>query len=222
MDRTAIVLGATGLTGEQVVEKLLTDNYFNKVRVLVRKDFSLHHPKLEVIQVNFGHPEDWTCFMQGEALFSCLGTTNKQVKGDKALYRKIDLEIPLKAARAAAALGMKKLLLISSLGASLHSGVFYLKLKGELERAVQLLPFESIHILRPSFLLGKRSSPRSGELLLHAVTSLLAPLMAGKWKKYHPIGSDIVAEAMVKLARSGKIGKFVYDSDEIAALPCKP
>ncbi|HUX85199.1 MAG TPA: NAD(P)H-binding protein [Chitinophagaceae bacterium] len=219
MERTAIILGATGLTGEQVVEKLLADDYFSRVRILVRKAYPHHHPRLEVHQVNFQDQPSWLSLMRGDSLFSCLGTTMKQVHGDRELYRSIDFDIPLQAARAAAAQGVKKLLVISSLGADPHSRFFYPKLKGELEVALGQLPFQSIHILRPSFLTGNRTDPRPLERFSQTLYPLIRPLLVGRLRKYRTIGSDIVAEVMVKLAKSGKMGKFVYDSDEIAALP---
>ncbi len=221
MERTAIILGATGLTGEQVVEKLLADDYFSRIRILVRKAYPHHHPRLEVEQVDFQDQASWPSLMHGEALFSCLGTTMKQVRGDRELYRRVDFDIPLQAARAAAALGVKKLLVISSLGADPHSRFFYPKLKGELEAALGQLSFQAIHILRPSFLTGNRADHRPLERFTQMVYPLLRPMLVGRWRKYRTIGSDIVAEAMVKLAKSGKMGKFVYDSDEIAGLPLR-
>jgi uncharacterized protein YbjT (DUF2867 family) len=222
MDKTAIILGATGLTGEQVLEKLLADDYFARIRILVRKPYSQKHPRLEVHQVNFQDPASWQSLMQGETLFSCLGTTMKQVKGDKDLYRRIDFELPYQAARMAAANGVQKLLVISALGADSHSKVFYLKLKGELESALGQLPFRSIHIFRPSFLTGNRAESRPLERIMLLIYPLLRPLLVGHWKKYRTIGSDILAEAMVKLAKSPRIGKFVYDSDEIGSVPIHP
>ncbi|HVB04503.1 MAG TPA: NAD(P)H-binding protein [Chitinophagaceae bacterium] len=220
MERTAIILGASGLTGGLLLEKMLAEDYFSRIRILVRNDFPGTSDRLDIHRVDFNLPETWVPLIRGDVLFSCIGTTNRQVKGDRLKYRKIDYDLPLTAAREASAHGVKKLLLISSAGADRNSGNFYLRLKGELEWALQQLPFESIHILRPSFLLGKRAASRPTEVLMQKLTPVIRPLLTGRWKKYRPIESETVAQTMVKLAKSPRTGKFVYDSDEIGNLPC--
>ncbi len=126
---TAIVLGSTGLIGEQLVQRLLDDETFEKVRILVRRPVELIHKKLEVQIVNFDDLDDFRIKLdKGDCIFCCIGTTQKQVKGDKDAYRKVDYDICVNAAKLAKEAGFKKYLLISSAGADAHANNFYLKI----------------------------------------------------------------------------------------------
>lgn len=217
--QTAVVLGATGLIGRHVVELLLADDTFNKVRLLVRKPFPMHHPKLEVQQVDFNNTNEFkTGLGAGDCLFCCVGTTNSKVKGDKTAYRKVDYDIPVNAARFASEAGFSKFLLVSAIGSNTSSRNFYVKLKGEVEQAVEKYTFRSIHIFQPSILLGKRNEVRLGESIGKGVMKALSFLFVGSLKKYKGIEAIDVAKAMVEAAKKGDSGLKKYTYTEMMEL----
>src|SRR4051812_1251889 len=161
---TAVVLGATGLVGEQLVSQLLNDSTFSKVRILVRRLVKLSHPKLEVEVVNFDNLVEYRHTLgRGNCIFCTIGTTQKKVKGDKNAYWKVDVDIPLNAAKMGKDAGFAKYILVSAVGANDHSKNFYLRLKGEVEREIAVINFESFHVFRPSILLGERKELRLAE-----------------------------------------------------------
>ena len=161
---TATLIGATGLIGNYLLEELLNDDYFDTVRILIRRPVDSTHPKLEKKLVDFTDTESFRLSLEGsDVVFCAVGTTQKKVKGDKAAYRKVDYDIPVNAARFCKMNGCGKFILVSSVGANSNSSNFYLKLKGEVEDAVKAAGLRSVHIMRPSMLLGYRKEFRSGE-----------------------------------------------------------
>lgn len=213
--QTAVVLGATGLIGSSLVEQLLSDDAFLRVRVLVRKPISIQHPKLEVFITDFS---DYNIYRKnlgtGDCIFSCIGTTNANVKGDKLLYRSIDFDIPVNAARFGKEAGFKQFLLVSAIGADARSRIFYSRLKGEVEEMIAGYKFKSFHVFRPSFLLGRKQGERTGESIasnLFRVFSFLVP------SKYKAINGATVAKAMLTAAKEGKEGFSVYYYNEMNA-----
>lgn len=217
--KTAVVIGATGLTGAQVVEALLADDYFQKVRILVRRPVSFHHEKLNVQITDFNHLHELEPKLgKGDILFCCIGTTAKKVRGDKQEYRKIDYDIPVTAARLAVQLGYSQFLLMSAVGANAAAANFYLQLKGSVEEDVAAMPFRSIHIFRPSLLLGKRNERRLGEGIAKVLLPVISFLLIGSLKKYKPIHSSEVARAMVAAAKQNLDGVYTYQYDAIRRL----
>ncbi|WP_018612031.1 NAD(P)H-binding protein [Segetibacter koreensis] len=213
---TAVVVGATGLIGEQLVQQLLNDPAFSKVRILVRRQVKLSHPKLEVEIVNFDNLTEYRRKLgQGDCIFCCIGTTEKKVKGDKKAYRKIDVDIPLNAAKMGKDAGFTKYLLVSAVGADAHSKNFYLRFKGELEREIADVNFHSFHVFRPSILFGERKEFRLAESIGKGVMQGLSGLFAGKLKKYRGIDSADVARAMVAAAKSDGKGMYVHHYDDM-------
>lgn len=216
---TAVVLGASGLTGGLLVNELLNDPDYKTVRVLVRKTLTLIHPKLQQQIVDFNNKEDiFQKLGEGDVLFSCIGTTQKKVKGDKVLYEKIDHEIPVNAAEAAISHHFKKFLIISSIGANEKSSNFYLKLKGKTENSIKQFPFESISIFQPSLLNGRRKERRAGEQIAETIMDLLSFLMLGPLLKYRAIGADNLARAMAFEGKQEKSGIHYYRYQEIMDL----
>ena len=213
---TAVVLGATGLVGEQLVHQLLNDAAFSKVRILVRRPVELSHPKLEVDLVNFDNSEDYRKKLgEGDCIFCCIGTTNKKVKGDKSAYRKIDFEIAVHAAKFAKDAGFTNYLLVSAAGANASSSNFYLKLKGEVENAITTVKLKSLHIFRPGMLYGERKEFRLAEQLGKGMMKAVSPLFSGSLKKYRGIEAITVAAAMVAAAKSDAPGVFVHHYEEM-------
>ena len=219
--QTAVVIGATGLIGGHVVEELLNDEAFSKVRVLVRKTYRITHPKLEIKMVDFNNVNDYGPKMgEGDCIFCCVGTTQQKVKGDKEAYRKVDYDIAVNAARVGWIQGFKKYLLVSSVGANPRSSNFCLKLKGEIERDVTAISFQSIHIFHPSMLLGKRNEFRFGEETGKGLMKPLSFLLIGPLRKYKPIQASDVAKAMVAAAKKDITGTHIYSYDEMKSI-CK-
>jgi uncharacterized protein YbjT (DUF2867 family) len=217
--QTALVLGATGLIGSNVVKLLLADDAYNKVRVLVRKDYHIRHPKLEVERVTFDDLEEFSAKIgKGDSIFCCIGTTMNKVKGDKITYRKIDFDITVNAAKFGLAAGYTKYLLVSSIGANANSKNFYLQLKGEVENAVAGYPYKGLHIFQPSFLLGKRNEFRLGEMMGKGVMQGLSIMFFGSLTKYKAIDAETVAKAMVTASKNNEAVKRIYTYKEIVNL----
>lgn len=213
---TAAVLGATGFTGAQLVQQLLDDPAFSKVRILVRRPVKLSHPKLEVEIVNFDNLAEYRRRLgQGNCIFCCIGTTQKKVKGDKNAYRKIDVDIPVNAAKMGKDAGFTNYLLVSAVGADAHSKNFYLRLKGEVEREIADLNFHSFHVFRPSILLGERKEFRLAEAIGKGVMQGLSGLFRGNLKKYKGIEGADVARAMVTAAKSDGKGMYVHHYEDM-------
>jgi len=217
--KTAVVFGATGLIGEHLVDELLKNEHFIKVRILVRRPLSLEHPKADVQIVNFNDEKDIAAKLDiGDVIFCCIGTTRKKVKGNKTEYRKVDYDIPIITARLGVQHGFSQYLLVSAIGASPAAGNFYLQLKGCVEEDVTALPFEAIHIFRPSLLLGKREEFRFGERIAKAIIPALSFLFIGAWRKYKPINAADVAKAMVAAANKEHAGVHLYEYNEMEQL----
>ena len=213
---TAVVLGATGLIGKQLVQQLLVDPVFSKVRILVRRPVELSHPKLEVAIADFNNLEDYRNKLgQGDCIFCCIGTTNKKVKGDKTAYRKIDFDIAVNAAKLGKEAGFTSYLLVSAVGANAASGNFYLKLKGEVEKAIEAVGFRSFHAFRPSMLLGERKETRMGEIIGKPLIKALSVLLVGSLEKYKGIKDETVAKGMIAAAKSGAEGVFIHHYAEM-------
>lgn len=192
--RKAIVIGATGLVGRALVEQLLADDRFTTVLAFVRHATGIQHPKLEEQVVYFNAIDDWKSAIRGDVLFSTLGTTLKQAGSQEAQYR-VDFTYQHDVAKAAAEAGVPQYVLVSSAGASPKSRIFYSRMKGELEAAVQTFSFAHTHILQPGILQGNRTESRPGERIGIAVLSLVKNIPG--LKKYRPIPVETVAKAMI-------------------------
>ncbi len=212
----AVVIGATGLIGQSLVIKLLEDDAYGSVKILVRRSYDIVHPKLSACVVDFS---DLNSFQHGlgsgDALFCCIGTTQKKVNGDKTAYRKIDYDIAVNAARFAKTNGFNQYLLVSSVGANTKASGFYLQLKGSIEHAISSIGFTSFHIFQPSFLLGDRKEFRIGELIMKLAMKGLSFLFTGSLRKYKAIEASVVAESMMNIAKKGITGEHIYLYDSM-------
>jgi uncharacterized protein YbjT (DUF2867 family) len=218
-DAIAIVIGATGQTGELLTEELLNDNAFQKVRVLTRKPIAKSHDKLESVIVNFGSLSELKKAMgEGDIIFSCIGTTMKNVHGERDLYRSIDFDINVNAAKLGYENGFMKFVLMSAVGANPASSNFYLRLKGETEEAIAAIPFASIHIMQPSLLLGRRKENRGGEQIVQLFSKAISILLVGRLQKYRPIASAAVANAMIAASKLTTNGVHRYEYAEMTSL----
>ena len=210
--QTTVVIGSTGMIGEALVKKLIADPAYGTIRLLVRRSVIYPDPKVEVVIVNFNDQADIAQKLgTGESIFCCIGTTQSKVKGDKSAYRKIDFDIPVDVARQGLQNNFKKFLLVSAVGANPKSGNFYVKLKGEVEEALKQLKIPSLHIFRPSLLMGKRKEYRFTEKLVQAIMPVFSVFFVGKFSKYKEVKAEDVANAMAEAGKSEKTGVFVYE-----------
>lgn len=216
MRDTAIVIGATGLVGGHLIRLLLEDDEYVEIRTFVRRPSGVQDPKLQEHVVDFDAIEEWVDLINGDVLFSTMGTTLKRAGSKKAQYR-VDFTYQFQFARAAAANGVGRYVLVSSAGADPGSRIFYSRMKGELEEAVKELPFQKIVILRPSILLGEREERRPAEKLGGVLAGVVARIVP-PLRKYRPIEAKSVARAMVEAAGSSGEGIEVHELDEIFAL----
>jgi uncharacterized protein YbjT (DUF2867 family) len=202
----ALLLGCTGLVGNEILTQLLLDRDFDKVIVLVRQPLTFTHPKLEERLVDFQNPSEFEHAMQGaDVIFSSVGTTQRKVKGDAAAYRKVDEWIPTKAAEFGAKWGAKSFLLVSAIGADAQSKNFYLKLKGDVETQIKKSGIPSIFIFQPSLLLGNRREFRLGERIAQWIFPIFRWLTPSK---YRAVEAKDLAKAMVHCSKSHNIGHF--------------
>ncbi|MBK7408227.1 MAG: NAD(P)H-binding protein [Saprospirales bacterium] len=220
--KTAILLGATGLVGSQLLLQLLEHPAYQKVIVLSRRKPALQHAHLEVHLVDFDSPADFAHLLKGEDLFCALGTTLKKA-GSRAAFFKVDFTYTREVARAARQNGVAQLLLVSAVGASPHSLFFYPRVKGELEQALKKLDFWAFHIFQPSVLMGKRKEVRFGEEIAGIALSRIDRLTQGALlKSYRPVDASTVANAMLVAAQQLQPGVHVHSSDDIHQLAEEP
>lgn len=218
-EQAAVIIGASGLIGGHLVEEMLHDSSFSEVRILVRMELPLDHSKLKQAVVDFNDIIDFkNKFGSGDSVFSCIGTTQKKVKGDKDAYEKIDHDIPVNAAGIAIANGFKKFLVVSSAGADATSNNFYLRLKGRTENSLKQFAFKSISIFRPSMLLGDRTESRPAERIVQPLMQGLSFLFTGRLKKYHAIQARDVAKAMIAQSKQDDPGLHILQYQEMMGL----
>ncbi|HEY0067769.1 MAG TPA: NAD(P)H-binding protein [Flavisolibacter sp.] len=217
--RTATLIGATGLIGSHLLQLLEADNYFSTIRLLVRRPFKASSSRTEVKLVDFADHESYRLGIYGsDAVFCAVGTTQKKVKGDMDAYRRVDYDIPVRAAQFCALSGCRHFSLVSSVGANSSAGNFYLKLKGEVEDEVRKQSIQSIAVFRPSILLGNRNESRPAERIGQIAMQALSFAFVSKLSKYKPIHAHQVASAMLHAAKEQSSGFKVYEYGEIRKL----
>lgn len=212
--KTALLLGATGLTGGFLLNELAASAAYSKIIVPVRKLIDAPSPKVEVVVVDFKNLGDHSRF-KADDVYCCLGTTIAVAKTKEA-FRFVDFDLPLQFAQIALEQGAQSYNLMSSIGAKAKSGNFYLRTKGEIEEAVSALGYKRVNIFRPSMLLGPRKEQRSGESAGKVVMKALGFLWNGPLKNYKPIECATVAKAMLTIGQIEEgTGIKVLESSEI-------
>ena len=214
--KTAIIFGSTGLVGSSLLNQLINNSNYSKIKIFVRSSPDITNPKVEIINTDFYNLEKNKNLIIGDDCFFCIGTT-KMKSPDKNDYRKVELDLPKQIAQICKSNYVKTFIFISSGFADPNNSGDYLKFKGLVEEEIKSLNFEKIGILRPSFLLGNRKENRIGEKIGIFIFKLLSPLFVGPIKKMKPIHSEIVARSMIKIANSD-LQKTVYESNEIVEL----
>lgn len=199
MSKTAIVLGATGLSGGLLTEILLQDTSFSKIKLISRRATGFEHPKVEDIICDVLQLDTIKTEFTGDVVFCCIGTTKAKTP-DRDLYYNIDYGIPTNAARIAKENGIPTFIVISSVGTSTKSTFFYVRTKGEMERDVLNLGIENTYIMKPAFINGRPDEARDGEKGLKKLMAIMDFFMIGPLKKYRSIMATDIAKAMVYLA----------------------
>lgn len=216
-EKSALIAGATGLTGKELVKILLDHPAYDKIRIFVRRPLDIEHPKLEQVRVDFNRLDDYKEFFEVDEVFCCLGTTIKKAGSQKA-FRRVDYEFPAALGVLAKSAGVQKFLVISAMGADSRSSIFYNRVKGQMEDRLKKLDIPALHIFRPSLLLGDRREFRAGEKAASLLAPVFSPLLRGGMQKYKPIQAERVAQAMCAAAQSESGGVAVHLSDEIAEM----
>ena len=214
--KTALVFGSSGLIGEHLLNQLIKNENYNKIKIFVRSKPEINDPKIEIIKTDFSNLQNHKEDIKGDDCFFCIGTTKKN-SPDKNEYRRVELHIPKEIAKIAKANSLNSFVFVSSGYADSKSSGDYLKYKGEVEEELKELNFPKLGIMRPSFLLGDRKEKRIGEKIGIFVFNLLSPLFLGPLKKMKPIHSEIVARSMIKFANED-LKKNTFESNEIVEL----
>lgn len=201
MEKIAIVIGASGLVGIEIVKQLLLDSDYTLVKLFLRKEIPFIHSKLQQCIVDFNKLDTSSDLIKGDVVFCCMGTTIK-VAGSQDAFVKVDYSYVLNFAQLSKRNGIEKFIVVSSLGADKNSSNFYLKVKGDVETDLARLKFKNLIIVRPSMLLGNRKEFRLGELIGKKIMKGLAFLFVGKLKKYKAIEASAVAKAMLLLSKN--------------------
>lgn len=213
--RIALVAGATGAVGSSLVQILLESPFYRRVIVLTRVSLGLSHPKLEEHILSFDalsqHPE----FFQAEDVFCCLGLIMKKA-GSKEAFYKVDFTYPHEIARLSLKNGAKRYFLVSSVGADPDSPFYYLRVKGEIERALSQMPFQALHIFRPGLIHGPRKEFRLNETAAIWFFNLFGVFIFGRARRYAPTEASVIARAMAASAMdSDRTGIHFYEAPEI-------
>jgi len=209
MSRTAVVAGATGMVGSLLVRQLAEGRAYSEVRVLGRRALPDAGAKVRFIATDFSDLPKHAAQLAADDVFCCLGTTIRAA-GSQPAFERVDYHMVVDLARAAHKAGAKRFFVVSAVGASERSPAFYSRVKGRMESAVRALPFEAVHIVRPSLLLGERKERRPGEKLAQLIAPLLGPFMLGPLAKYRAVPAGDVSDALAKLARGAAKGAHVH------------
>ena len=214
--KSAIILGATGLTGNIVLNKLLTDSRYNKIKIFTRKPLRLENTKVTEILCDLLDVESYKDNFFADEVFCCIGTTTKKTP-DKELYKKIDYGISVDSAKLCKQNCINTFIVMSSMGANANSSIFYSKTKGEMEEAVFKQKIKNTYVLRPSIIGGNRNESRFTEKVGLVAMKIFDPLLVGLLRKYRTINAETIANAMIHLANNN-IDERIIESDKIQQL----
>ncbi|WP_057912952.1 NAD(P)H-binding protein [Peribacillus muralis] len=215
--KTAMVLGATGVVGTQLVKELGNSHIYEEIHLLTRRHVEIKEPNCTVHTVDFERLTSFAHLFNVTDVFICLGTTIKKAKSKEA-FRKVDYDYVMKAAKIAKNCNVEKLLVITAMGANSKSTFFYSRVKGDVEGGLQQLALKSVHIFRPSLLLGEREEFRVGEKISGIVSSIAQFIFIGPLRPYRAIEAKKVAAAMYIAAQTSTTGFHIHPSDDIEKL----
>jgi uncharacterized protein YbjT (DUF2867 family) len=219
MPKTAIILGASGATGSELLQRLLADNRYSKIKIFGRKSLNLTNSKIEEHVIDLLQLEKYAADFTADKVYCCIGTTKAKTP-DKDEYHKIDFGIPVTAAKLAKANGIDTYIVVSAVGANKSSSIFYSRTKGKMQEAVQQQSIPNTFILQPSLIVARRKESRITEQLFIGVWKLVNPLLWGGAAKYRSVTADNIAKAMVWLANNN-YPNVIVTSDKINELAIK-
>lgn len=215
--KTALIAGSTGLVGGYLLNLLLESENYHQVIALVRKPTGKGHKKLKELCINFENLEKEIQEIKADDVFICLGTTIKKAKTQEN-FKKVDLDYPITIAETLKQNGATQLAVVSALGADAKSKIFYNRVKGEMEDAVEALAYQNTFIMQPSLLMGARNEFRMGEIVGQKLMCIIDHLMVGPAKKYRSINAFDVASAILTLCNSSLTGLHKVESEAIKEL----
>jgi uncharacterized protein YbjT (DUF2867 family) len=212
--KTAVIAGATGLIGNALLQRIVDSKRYTQVVVIGRRVPELVHEKIiPIISHDFNNLDENLSGRRIDDVFCCLGTTMAKA-GSREKFYEVDYHFPVRLAQAALGLGAKQYLIVTALGADNKSSIFYNRVKGEVEEALKGIGYSTVHIFRPSLLLGERDEKRAGEDMAKKVYRFFNFLIP---RKYKAIEGSRVAEAMLDAAAADRTGIFVHSSAEMQA-----
>ena len=214
--KTALLFGASGLVGSHLLNQLIKDTNYSKIKLFVRSVTEIIDPKVEIIKIDFNNLQNHKEDVKGDDCFFCIGTTKKN-SSDKDEYRRVELDIPKEIAKIAKLNLVNSFIFVSAIYANPNSSGDYVRFKGLVEEELKRLNFPKLALMRPSFLMGDRKEKRVGEKIGIFVFKLLSPLLLGPLKKMRPIHSKTVAKAMGRAANEN-LEKNIFESNEIVEL----
>ena len=217
--KTAIIFGSSGLVGNHLLNLLIKDNYYSKIKIFVRNKNIFKNSKVEIIYMDFRKIDDYSHLIKGDDCFFCIGTTKNDTP-DKNEYRRVEYEIPVKIASVAKKNNITSFMYLSSLASTTKTKNIYLKNKGEAEEALKNLNFSRLSIIRPSLMLGYRNKFRLGEFIGQLIFKNLSFLFQGSLKQYRAIDSKNVAKAMVYISKND-FKDIYFDSSNLENLSKK-
>ena len=214
--KIALIFGSSGLVGGHLLNQLIKDTNYSKIKLFVRSDAKISDQKVEIIKTDFNNLENHKEEIKGNDCFFCIGTTKKNAP-DKDEYKRVEFDIPKEIAKIAKLNFVNSFIFVSALYANPKSSGDYVRFKGLVEEELKELNFSRLKIMRPSFLIGNRKEKRVSEIIGIFVFKLLSPLLLGPLKKMKPIHSATVAKAMISAANEN-LEKNIFESNEIAEL----
>ena len=212
--KTALLFGVSGLVGGHLLNQLIKNNNYSKIKLFVRSVPQISDPKIEIIETDFNNLENHNEDIKGDDCFFCIGTT-KQNSPDKNEYQRVELEVPKQIAQIAKSNLVNSFIFVSALYANPKSSGNYVRFKGMVEEELKRLNFPKLALMRPSFLMGDRKEKRVGEKIGIFVFKLLSPLLLGPLKKMRPIHTETAAKARIRAANE-YIEKNICESNELA------
>ena len=211
--KTALIFGSSGLIGSYLLDLIVDDNNYSKIKLFVRSKPVNTCPKIEIIKTDFNNLKNHKDSIVGDVCFFCIGTTRKNTP-DKNEYINIEYNLPIEVAKIAKSNSVNYFVYVSSIAANTNASGLYLKNKGRAEEELKKLNFLKLSIMRPSILLGTRKEKRVGEKIGIFAMKTLSPLFLGKMKKYKPVKAKNVAKTMLNVIQND-YQKTIFESDEI-------
>ena len=214
--KIALLFGSSGLVGAHLLNQLIKDNNYSKIKLFVRATLEVSDPKVDIIKTDFNNLQNHKKDIRGNDCFVCIGIT-KQSSPNKDEHRRVELDLPKEIAKIAKSNLVNSFIFVSALYANSQSSRDYIKFKGLVEEELKKLNFPKLAIMKPSFLRGDRKETRLSEKIGIFVFRLLSPLLSGPLKKIKPIHADTVAKAMIIVIQNN-IKQTIFESNEIVQI----